>query len=283
MFSSTFSSLEDQYSEESTPSNIVIEDSCMKNVNYLDSDVDVIYKGLSSPLKWSLEMQFADCNVGENIEIYEFSQNSISITPTFCETSNLTSLTSNCALSLTVKDIIDLDIKFELDASLSTSTIVSTFCTSLPTSLSSYTLVSTFQGLKKPRFRSPPKIMESNQSAKETMVEVEFEDLLPVMAEKLDVEAFVSELCGGFKLLADPATALISGESLMRNSALLGMDGMSKEEAEAMVRQGDLDGDGKLNETEFCVLMIRLSPGIMEEAEAWLHKALQLDHTKSST
>ncbi|XP_014491524.1 calcium-binding protein KIC [Vigna radiata var. radiata] len=127
--------------------------------------------------------------------------------------------------------------------------------------------------------------MESNQSAreKESMVEEVFEDMLPVMAEKLGVETFVSELCGGFKLLADPETSLISGESLMRNSALLGMNGMSKEEAEAMVGQGDLDGDGKLNETEFCILMLRLSPGIMEEAEAWLHKALQQHLTKSST
>jgi len=57
--------------------------------------------------------------------------------------------------------------------------------------------------------------MESNQPAKETMVEEELEDLLAVMAEKLDVEAFVSELCGGFKLLADPETGLISGESLI--------------------------------------------------------------------
>ena len=126
--------------------------------------------------------------------------------------------------------------------------------------------------------------MESNQSAKEITVEVEeFEDLLPVMAKKLDVETFVSELCGGFNLLADPETGLITGESLMRNSTLLGMDGMSKEEAETMVRQGDLDGDGKLNETEFCILMVRLSPGIMEDAETWLHKALEQELTKSST
>ncbi|TKY61233.1 Calcium-binding protein KIC [Spatholobus suberectus] len=125
--------------------------------------------------------------------------------------------------------------------------------------------------------------MESNQSAKESTVETEFEDLLPAMAEKLDVETFVSELCGGFKLLADPEMGLITGESLMRNSALLGMDGMSKEDAEAMVRQGDLDGDGKLSETEFCILMVRLSPGMMEDAEAWLHKVLQQELTKSST
>lgn len=103
----------------------------------------------------------------------------------------------------------------------------------------------------------------------------EFEDLLPVMAEKLDVEAFVSELCAGFKLLSDPEMGLITGESLMKNSAFLGIEGMNREEAEEMIRQGDLDGDGKLNETEFCILMVRLSPGMMQDAEVWLEKALE--------
>ena len=60
--------------------------------------------------------------------------------------------------------------------------------------------------------------METNQAAKETATEAVFEDLLPVMAEKLDVESFVSELCGGFKLLADPEKGLIITESLRRNS-----------------------------------------------------------------
>nr|AFK46657.1 unknown [Lotus japonicus] len=126
--------------------------------------------------------------------------------------------------------------------------------------------------------------MESNKDMKKTTTEAEeFEDLLPVMAEKLDVETFVSELCGGFKLLSDPETGLISSESLMRNSALLGMDGMTKEDAEEMVKQGDLDGDGSLNETEFCILMVRLSPGMMEDAESWLEKALEEEFRKSST
>ncbi|XVF33127.1 hypothetical protein REPUB_Repub17cG0141300 [Reevesia pubescens] len=110
----------------------------------------------------------------------------------------------------------------------------------------------------------------------------EYEDLLPVMAEKLDVEAFVSELCGGFRLLADQVRGLITPESLRRNSALLGMEGMSKEEAEGMVREGDLDGDGALNQTEFCILMVRLSPGMMEDAEIWLQKAIDQELRKSS-
>ena len=117
--------------------------------------------------------------------------------------------------------------------------------------------------------------MEKGQIGMKTATSSEYQDLLPVMAEKLDVKAFVSELCGGFRLLADPQKGLITSESLRRNSALLGMDGMSKEDAEAMVREGDLDGDGALNETEFCVLMVRLSPEMMQDAEAWLQKALE--------
>ncbi|OIW04599.1 hypothetical protein TanjilG_18076 [Lupinus angustifolius] len=124
--------------------------------------------------------------------------------------------------------------------------------------------------------------MDSNRNMSEiTTMKSEFEDLLPVMAEKLDVEAFMSELCGGFKLLADQENGLITSESLRRNSALLGMDGMSKEDAEAMVREGDIDGDGKLNETEFCILMVRLSPGMMEHAEEWLEKTIEEELMKS--
>lgn len=110
----------------------------------------------------------------------------------------------------------------------------------------------------------------------------QYEDLLPVMAEKLDVDAFVRELCGGFRLLADPERGLITAESLRRNSALLGMEGMSREDSEAMVREGDLDGDGALNETEFCILMVRLSPEMMQNAEEWLEKALDQEQRPSS-
>ncbi|KAL3325837.1 hypothetical protein AABB24_036855 [Solanum stoloniferum] len=110
----------------------------------------------------------------------------------------------------------------------------------------------------------------------------EYQDLLPVMAEKLDVEAFVAELCGGFRLLSDPKNGLITSVSLQKNSGFLGMEGMSREDAEAMVKEGDLDGDGALNETEFCILMVRLSPEMMQDAEVWLDKALQRELAKSS-
>ncbi|EOA28618.1 hypothetical protein CARUB_v10024839mg [Capsella rubella] len=107
-----------------------------------------------------------------------------------------------------------------------------------------------------------------------TKMETKYEDMLPVMADKMDVEDFVSELCKGFSLLADPQRDLITAESLRRNSGILGIQGMSKEDAEGMVREGDLDGDGALNQTEFCVLMVRLSPEMMEDAQTWLEKAL---------
>ena len=102
-----------------------------------------------------------------------------------------------------------------------------------------------------------------------------YEDLLPVMADKLEADEFVQELCVGFGVLADEEKGTITAESLRRNAEVLGMGGMTAEEAEAMVRLGDLDGDGALNESEFCILMVRLSPGMLEDAEAWLDKAIQ--------
>ncbi|ESQ39307.1 hypothetical protein EUTSA_v10001678mg [Eutrema salsugineum] len=112
------------------------------------------------------------------------------------------------------------------------------------------------------------------ETSSNTKMETKYEDMLPIMAEKMDVEEFVSELCKGFSLLADPERDLITAESLRRNSGILGIQGMSKEDAEGMVREGDLDGDGALNQTEFCVLMVRLSPEMMEDAEIWLDKAI---------
>ncbi|KAK9758098.1 hypothetical protein RND81_01G206700 [Saponaria officinalis] len=110
----------------------------------------------------------------------------------------------------------------------------------------------------------------------------EYEDLLQIMAEKLDVDTFMSELCNGFKILADTKKGLITAESLRKNSTLLGMEKMSRDEAEAMVREGDIDGDGALNEKEFCVLMVRLSPEMMNHAGVWLDKALHFELTSSS-
>ncbi|GMH24970.1 hypothetical protein Nepgr_026813 [Nepenthes gracilis] len=101
-----------------------------------------------------------------------------------------------------------------------------------------------------------------------------FEDLLPVMAEKLGGEGLIGELCNGFQLLMDGDTGVITFESLKRNSALLGLQDLTDDDLRNMVREGDLDGDGALNQMEFCVLMFRLSPQLMEQSELLLEEAL---------
>jgi len=102
-----------------------------------------------------------------------------------------------------------------------------------------------------------------------------YEDLLPVMGERLGTAGLLAELRAGCRLLADPARGAITAESLRRGAAAaLGVAGMTPAEADAMVREGDADGDGALSEAEFCVLMVRLSPGIMADAEAWLEEAI---------
>lgn len=108
--------------------------------------------------------------------------------------------------------------------------------------------------------------------------EKEYEDLMPVMVDKLDSDDFMQELSAGFRLLSDEHTGLITPVSLLRGAAVaLGLEGMTAEEAEAMVKEGDTDGDGALNEAEFCVLMVRLSPGLMADAEVLLDREIDVE------
>lgn len=103
---------------------------------------------------------------------------------------------------------------------------------------------------------------------------VDFEDLLPVMADKLGGEGLINELCNGFQLLMDKVKGVITTESLKLNAAVLGLQDLTDDELASMVKEGDLDGDGALNQMEFCVLMFRLSPQLMEESQLWLREAL---------
>lgn len=105
---------------------------------------------------------------------------------------------------------------------------------------------------------------------------IDFEDLLPVIANKLGGEGLMKELCNGFKLLMDKEKGVITLESLRKNSALMGLQDLKEDELVSMMREGDLDGDGALTEMEFCVLMFRLSPQLMEESWFLLEEAL--DH-----
>ncbi|KAK3424255.1 calcium-binding protein KRP1-like [Eucalyptus grandis] len=103
-----------------------------------------------------------------------------------------------------------------------------------------------------------------------TMSAVDFEDYFPSMIVRLGAEGFIGELCNGFQLLMDCEKGLITFESLKRNSFLLGLQDMGDEEFVCMLREGDLDGDGNLNQLEFCILMFRLSPGLMDGSKQWV-------------
>uniref|UniRef100_A0A0D9V6I9 EF-hand domain-containing protein n=1 Tax=Leersia perrieri TaxID=77586 RepID=A0A0D9V6I9_9ORYZ len=101
---------------------------------------------------------------------------------------------------------------------------------------------------------------------------VQFEDFLPSMARKLGVEGLIEELCKGFELLMDPRVGKITFRSLKRNAAMLGLGELRDDELSEMMREGDLDGDGALDQMEFCVLMVRLSPELMQDES---HRAFQ--------
>ncbi|MED6135627.1 hypothetical protein PIB30_048355 [Stylosanthes scabra] len=92
---------------------------------------------------------------------------------------------------------------------------------------------------------------------------LDFEDYFPSMISSLGPEGFIGELCNGFSLLMDANKGLITFESLKMNCSLLGLE-VRDDELLCMLMEGDLDGDGALNQMEFCILMFRLSPSLMD-------------------
>ncbi|GAA0149713.1 hypothetical protein LIER_36981 [Lithospermum erythrorhizon] len=102
-----------------------------------------------------------------------------------------------------------------------------------------------------------------------------FQDHLPLMAEKLGGEGLMGELCNGFNLLMDRDKEVITFDSLKKNSAFLGLQDLTDSDLRSMLKEGDFDGDGALNQMEFCVLMFRLSPELMEQSQFLLEEALQ--------
>ncbi|KAJ4726193.1 calcium-binding protein PBP1-like, partial [Melia azedarach] len=102
-----------------------------------------------------------------------------------------------------------------------------------------------------------------------------FQDFLPVMAHKLGGDGLIGELCNGFNLLMDADKGVITFESLKKNSALLGLQDLSDDDLRCMLKEGDFDGDGALNQMEFCVLMFRLSPELMDASKFLVEEALE--------
>lgn len=98
---------------------------------------------------------------------------------------------------------------------------------------------------------------------------VQFQDFLPLMARKLGVEGLIQELCKGFQLLMEPRAGKITIRSLKQSAARLGLGQLQDDELLEMMKEGDLDEDGALDQMEFCILMVRLSPDLMEE-EAYM-------------
>jgi len=91
----------------------------------------------------------------------------------------------------------------------------------------------------------------------------DFEDCFPSMIARLGIEGFIEELCNGFRLLMDVNMGLITFESLKVSTYSLGLE-VRDDELLCMLMEGDLDGDGALNQMEFCILMFRLSPCLMD-------------------
>ncbi|KAL5081733.1 hypothetical protein RYX36_010154 [Vicia faba] len=102
-----------------------------------------------------------------------------------------------------------------------------------------------------------------------------FQDSLPLMANKLGGDGLIDEFCNGFNLLMDSSKGVITFESLKRNSSLFGLQDLSDEDLKNMIVEGDFDGDGALSQLEFCVLMFRLSPELMDGSKLWLEQMFQ--------
>ena len=75
----------------------------------------------------------------------------------------------------------------------------------------------------------------------------------------------------GFYLM-DVEKGLIMFEYLKRNSILLGLRDLRDDDLACMLMEGFLDGDGALNQMEFCILMFRLSPGLLgnHHVQSWI-------------
>ncbi|KAG8364782.1 hypothetical protein BUALT_Bualt18G0034600 [Buddleja alternifolia] len=84
----------------------------------------------------------------------------------------------------------------------------------------------------------------------------DFQDMLPVMADKLGGEGLIEEMCKGFSVLMDREKGVITYESLKKNSScVLGLQDLRDDELQSMLKEGDLNGDGALDQMEFCVLI----------------------------
>ncbi|KAG2245371.1 hypothetical protein Bca4012_022991 [Brassica carinata] len=120
-----------------------------------------------------------------------------------------------------------------------------------------------------------------NSPTRPTRQNPSFHDFLPAMAGKLGGEGLIGELCNGFELLMDRERGVITFESLRRNAAaVLGLGDLTDEDVRSMIKEGDFDCDGALNQMEFCVLMFRLSPELMEASRCLVTEAIEEEYAR---
>ena len=118
---------------------------------------------------------------------------------------------------------------------------------------------------------SPKSSTRPNQENQEP----QFQDFFPTMAGKLGGEGLIEEICKGFELLMDKDKGVITFESLRRNaSTVLGLGDLTDDDVRYMINE-DFDRDGALNQMEFCVLMFRLSPELMEASRCVVTEVIE--------
>ncbi|KAH1085547.1 hypothetical protein AAZX31_07G052000 [Glycine max] len=117
--SSSLVKLEDRYSQGSRASEMIIENTSMKNDNCHDSNDDLSSKCFSSSMSELRDVYFEDCKlqqteycVGEGVVINEFPKNSGSVLGTSI---NVENLASSCSYVSSTEEDIDLGLKFKLD------------------------------------------------------------------------------------------------------------------------------------------------------------------------
>ncbi|KAF6153893.1 hypothetical protein GIB67_023670 [Kingdonia uniflora] len=96
---------------------------------------------------------------------------------------------------------------------------------------------------------------------------VMFHDFFSFMLDKMGAQGFMKELSNGYQFLMDKDKWVITFDSLKRNVTYLGLQDLRDDELMCMLKERDLDGDGALNQMEFCILIFRLSPGLIRESK----------------
>merc|ERR1712044_75375 len=93
---------------------------------------------------------------------------------------------------------------------------------------------------------------------KEGTGQIDFNDFLRIMTEKMSEKDSKEEILKAFRLFDDDETGKISFKNLKRVAKELG-ENLTDEELQEMIDEADRDGDGEINEQEFLRIMKKTS------------------------